>query len=86
MLISAINKRNTTGYKNVAYNRSRKRFEVQVQTGGKRVHHTAFLRNYRSLYVDGGTQNKEAIGRPLSLLLSPVKPLVLCRAVPSKVF
>ena len=38
MLIPATTKRNTTGYKNVTYNRSKKKFEAKVHAGGKRVH------------------------------------------------
>ena len=37
VLVPAIDKRNTTGYKNVSYDRTRKKFVVQVQDGGKRV-------------------------------------------------
>ncbi|EOD36729.1 hypothetical protein EMIHUDRAFT_351811 [Emiliania huxleyi CCMP1516] len=38
VLIPAIDKRNTTGYKNVTYDRSKKRFVAKVRDGGKRVH------------------------------------------------
>ena len=38
VLIPAITKRNTTGYKNVSFNRSKKRFVAKVRDGGKRVH------------------------------------------------
>ncbi|EOD37637.1 hypothetical protein EMIHUDRAFT_225200 [Emiliania huxleyi CCMP1516] len=42
LLIPAINKRNTTGYKNVAYDRGSKKFKAQVQDGGKCVHLGSF--------------------------------------------
>ena len=38
VLIPAISKNSTTGYKNVSYDRSRKKFQVQVRNGDKRVH------------------------------------------------
>ena len=38
VLIPAIDKRNTTGYKNVTYDRSKKKFVAKVRDGGKRVH------------------------------------------------
>ena len=38
MLIPAITKRNTTGYKNVSYNRREKKFKAEVNAGGKCVH------------------------------------------------
>ena len=38
MLIPAITKRNTTGYKNVTFHRSRKKFVAEVRDGGKCVH------------------------------------------------
>ncbi|EOD38136.1 hypothetical protein EMIHUDRAFT_98020 [Emiliania huxleyi CCMP1516] len=38
MLIPAIDKRNTSGYKNVTYSRSKKKFEAKVHADGKRVH------------------------------------------------
>jgi len=38
VLISAVYKNSTTGYKNVTYNRSKKKFEAKVNAGGKRVH------------------------------------------------
>ena len=37
VLIPAIKKTSTTGYKNVFYNRSKKKFEAKVRDGGKRV-------------------------------------------------
>ena len=37
MLIPAITKRNTTGYKNVTYNRREKKFKAEVNAGGKSV-------------------------------------------------
>ena len=38
MLIPAIAKNSTTGYKNVTYKRSRKKFVAEVQDGGTRLH------------------------------------------------
>ncbi|EOD39777.1 hypothetical protein EMIHUDRAFT_223301 [Emiliania huxleyi CCMP1516] len=38
VLIPAINKNSTTGYKGVTYDRSRKKFVAQVWDGGKHVH------------------------------------------------
>ena len=38
VLIPAILKNSTTGYKNVTFNRCRKKYVVQVQDDGKRVH------------------------------------------------
>ena len=38
VLIPATLKNSTTGYKNVSYNRRSKKFEAEVQGGGKRVH------------------------------------------------
>ena len=38
MLIPAIAKNSTTGYKNVSYIRGKKKFEAQVQDGGTRLH------------------------------------------------
>ena len=38
VLIPAINKRSTTGYKNVSYSRRSKKFEARVYAGGKHVH------------------------------------------------
>jgi len=38
MLIPAILKNSTTGYKNVTYNRSREKFVAQAQDDGRRVH------------------------------------------------
>jgi len=38
VLIPAISKNSTTGFKNVSYDRSRKKFQVQVRDGDKRVH------------------------------------------------
>ncbi|EOD17683.1 hypothetical protein EMIHUDRAFT_118445 [Emiliania huxleyi CCMP1516] len=38
VLIPAIDKRNTTGYKNVTYNRSSKKFVAKVTDGGESVH------------------------------------------------
>ena len=38
MLIPATTKRNTTGYKNVTYNRRERKFKAEVNAGGKRVH------------------------------------------------
>ena len=37
VLIPAITKKNTTGYKNVSYGRDKKKFKAQVKDGGKRV-------------------------------------------------
>ena len=37
LLIPAINKRNTTGYKNVAYDRSKMKFQAKVKAGGQHV-------------------------------------------------
>ncbi|EOD36204.1 hypothetical protein EMIHUDRAFT_226818 [Emiliania huxleyi CCMP1516] len=37
-----ITKRNTTGYKNVTYDRSKKKFVAQVKDGGKQVHLGSF--------------------------------------------
>ena len=37
MLIPAIRKDSTTGYKNVTFNRSKNKFQAEVQDGGKRI-------------------------------------------------
>ena len=37
-MIPALKKTSTTGYKNVFYNRSKKKFEAKVHADGKRVH------------------------------------------------
>ena len=42
MLIPAILKNSTTGYKNVSYSRRSKKFVAEVQGGGKRVHLGSF--------------------------------------------
>ena len=42
MLIPAINKRNTTGYKCVTFHPGNKKFEAKLLDGGKRVHLGAF--------------------------------------------
>ncbi|EOD21279.1 hypothetical protein EMIHUDRAFT_117274 [Emiliania huxleyi CCMP1516] len=42
VLIPAIYKRNTTGYKNVTFNSSNKKFVAQVRDGGKRVYLGSF--------------------------------------------
>ena len=38
VLIPATRKDSTTGYKNVTYKRSRKKFVAEVQDGGTRLH------------------------------------------------
>ena len=38
VLIPAVAKNSTTGYKNVSYIHSKKKFEAKVRDGGKRVH------------------------------------------------
>ena len=70
MLIPAATKKSTTGYKNVSYIRSKKKFEAKVRDGGKRV----FLGYFASAEQAALFYARREAGRDTSDLTAPPPP------------